>query len=70
MTYLSWEGAKMIKHTYEEKGVLSFADYSKCYTYRYSLKRIWQTDGPRVVFVMLNPSTATEIQNDPTVERC
>lgn len=22
------------------------------------------------VFVMLNPSTATEVQNDPTVERC
>ena len=23
-----------------------------------------------MVFVMLNPSTATEVQNDPTVERC
>ena len=25
---------------------------------------------PKALFVMLNPSTATEVQNDPTVERC
>ena len=60
----------MIKHSYQKNGVLSFADYSECYTYRYSLKRIWQNNAPRVVFVLLNPSTATEINNDPTVARC
>ena len=27
-------------------------------------------DTLRVLFVMLNPSKATEVQNDPTVERC
>ncbi len=48
----------------------SLAVYSDCEAYRYSLTRIWQPAGPRALFVMLNPSTATELQNDPTVERC
>ena len=38
--------------------------------YRYALTRVWDPLGPRLSFVMLNPSTATEVQNDPTVERC
>ena len=48
----------------------SWAEYSPCATWRYSLTRVWDADGPRLSFVMLNPSTATEVQNDPTVERC
>jgi hypothetical protein len=48
---------------------MSEAVYSDCETYRYLLTRIW-APGPRALFVMLNPSTATEAQNDPTVERC
>jgi hypothetical protein len=47
----------------------SEAVYSACGRYRYLLTRRWAT-GRRVSFVMLNPSTATEVQNDPTVERC
>jgi hypothetical protein len=31
---------------------------------------VWDGDGKRALFIMLNPSTATEVQNDPTVERC
>jgi hypothetical protein len=31
---------------------------------------VWDAAGPKALFVMLNPSTATEYQNDPTVERC
>ena len=30
----------------------------------------WGYSGFKIAFVMLNPSTATEVQNDPTVERC
>lgn len=48
----------------------STAVYSPCTRYRYLLTRTWNTNGPRALFVMLNPSTATETQNDPTVERC
>lgn len=46
------------------------AVYSDCERYRYSLTRIWDQAGGRLNFVMLNPSKATEVQNDPTVERC
>ncbi len=47
----------------------SVAIYSDDQRYRYALTRVW-ADGPKISFVMLNPSTATEVQNDPTVERC
>ena len=48
----------------------STAIYSDCEKYRYALTRIWDEGAKRVLFVMLNPSTANEVQNDPTVERC
>jgi hypothetical protein len=48
----------------------SVATYSDCMAYRYDLTRVWEPEGSRVTFAMLNPSTATEIANDPTVERC
>jgi hypothetical protein len=48
----------------------STAVYSDCERYRYLLTRVWEPDGRRALFIMLNPSTATEVQNDPTVERC
>lgn len=48
----------------------SVAVYSDCEAYRYLLTRVWDVNAPRALFIMLNPSTATEVQNDPTVERC
>jgi hypothetical protein len=48
----------------------SVAVYSPCECYRYLLTREWAPDQGRALFIMLNPSTATEVQNDPTVERC
>jgi hypothetical protein len=45
------------------------AALSQCRRYRYALWRKW-ADGPQVLFVMLNPSTADESANDPTIRRC
>ncbi len=44
------------------------AIFSPCRKYRYALFRTWD-DGPTVNFIMLNPSTADETANDPTIER-
>ena len=60
----------MITRSHTKGDAPSTAVYSDCGTYRYSLTRIWDPSGPKVMFVMLNPSTATEVQNDPTIERC
>ncbi|MGR3467352.1 MAG: DUF1643 domain-containing protein [Shimia sp.] len=47
----------------------SVALYSPSEHYRYLLERSWGS-GPRLAYVMLNPSTASELRNDPTIERC
>ena len=60
----------MITRTHLKGDAQSQAIYSDCEAYRYELTRVWDKGGDRVLFVMLNPSTATEVQNDPTVERC
>ncbi len=60
----------MITRTHQKDDAASTAVYSDCEKYRYLLTRVWMPDQPKVLFVMLNPSTATEVQNDPTVERC
>lgn len=45
------------------------ANFDPTRTYRYTLGRQWGIGG-RAVFVMLNPSTADEHQEDPTIRRC
>lgn len=46
------------------------AVFSPCRRYRYHLWRRWDIQKPMIAFCMLNPSTADERENDPTVERC
>ncbi len=60
----------MIERSHQKGDAASVAVYSDCERYRYSLTRVWEPGGKRALFIMLNPSTATEVQNDPTVERC
>lgn len=56
------------RHTAED-GTRSKALFSECGLYRYALSRIWG-HGPEIAFLMLNPSTADERANDPTIARC
>ena len=60
----------MISREHLKGDAASIAVYSPCENYRYALTRVWDPAGGKVLFIMLNPSTATEVQNDPTVERC
>ncbi|MBB3167330.1 DUF1643 domain-containing protein [Simiduia aestuariiviva] len=46
------------------------AHLSPCRTYRYALWRTWDDNLPPVMFIGLNPSTADEQQDDPTLRRC
>lgn len=46
------------------------ATFSPCRTWRYALYRTWNEEGGHLMFIGLNPSTADETQDDPTVRRC
>jgi len=46
------------------------AVFSPCRTWRYHLQQVWDESKPNLIWLMLNPSTADEMKNDPTVERC
>ena len=46
------------------------AIFSECRQYRYALVRTWDESKPNAMFVGLNPSTADEVNDDPTIRRC
>ena len=50
--------------------IKSSAELSRCRTYRYALWRIWDQTKPYALFICLNPSTADESEDDPTLRRC
>lgn len=56
------------KEVWEERE--NGAQFSNNRVYRYKLWRIWNNKLPLVLFIGLNPSTANEVEDDPTVRRC
>jgi hypothetical protein len=56
--------------TNKETSMDTGAKLSECRTYRYSLWRVWDDSKPYAMFIGLNPSTADEVENDPTLNRC
>jgi hypothetical protein len=54
---------------FNTKYVSSSARFSHCGSYRYQLVRQWGNLNT-VMFIGLNPSTADEKEDDPTIRRC
>lgn len=54
----------------KNKWLVTKAVFSKCHQYRYMLLRKLSEGDKTCMFLMLNPSTADQSKNDPTVERC
>jgi len=46
------------------------AKLSSCRNYRFALWRTWDDSKPFAMIIGLNPSTADEVENDPTIIRC
>jgi hypothetical protein len=59
----------VVWRTHNEMFESSLAAFSIDRQYRFALRRRFG-DGPTLNFLMLNPSTADELTNDATVERC
>src|SRR4029077_5114543 len=61
---------RRLSHAIERQASMkTLAEFSHCRRYRFALWRRWDS-GPQVLFVMLNPSTADETTDDPTIRRC
>ena len=56
------------KESFQES--IAGAVISDCNNYRYKLWRVWDSKLPKVMFIMLNPSTADSSKDDPTIRRC
>ena len=68
-----YEEGKWTRDRCMEMNVKSGASFSSCREYRYLLWRRWSwlNDQPRWLNVIgLNPSTADESKDDPTIRRC
>ena len=60
----------VISKEFKNKEITSKAVFSKCFKFRYSITNKFNSGRGRLLFILLNPSTATEKVYDPTLLRC
>jgi hypothetical protein len=60
------EDGGVLMDLFDEAG----AAFSEDRRHRYELWRIWDRKVRKMVVIGLNPSTADETKNDPTIRRC
>ena len=53
-----------------ETDIETGAQFSGCRAWRYALWRTWDASYGHCMFIGLNPSTADETEDDPTIRRC
>lgn len=53
-----------------KENLIKDAIISDCGKYRYALWRVWDVQAPKLMFIGLNPSTADDKLDDPTIRRC
>lgn len=73
MIYKSFNGPKEPTANGFYTPILGTAEFSDCGQYRYTLTRKISSISVidlHILFIMLNPSTATAETNDPTIRRC
>jgi hypothetical protein len=56
--------------TFRKETMTSTAIISECGKYREELTRTWDPTLPTLYWVMLNPSTADALKDDPTIRKC
>jgi len=54
----------------DARGWLCGASFGHDRVHRYLLWRVWDESRPLLAWVLLNPSTADETREDPTIRRC
>jgi hypothetical protein len=65
----AWTEARNLDFRHERESGFG-AVFSRCGTWRYLLWRMHHPRGKLLGMAMLNPSTADEYRNDPTIARC
>ena len=60
---------KTKKYKIIKGGMKKHAIISHDNKYRYQLSRVWDDEKPKILFIMLNPSTADADVDDPTIRR-